>query len=208
MEHTLPRCQPGRCRLRTSLSASFTAMVPRRVQISPNLANGGQRQFVADGQGRRRAPVGVLGWGRTMQYHFKGGVDEPTIWPTVAYHDCPVDRPNSGVLSGACGSMCCNTCVWHPAGMRERPVETPAASRNDQRLRIKARKMILPGWRLESTATLKPNVGGGGHDVGSDRDYRTSTAGRSGVPRGALKSSSPRSGRIKARKMTFGPDGA
>ena len=35
----------------------------------------------------------------TRQSHFKGGADEPMIWPTVAYHDCHVDRPNMSDFS-------------------------------------------------------------------------------------------------------------
>ena len=61
----------------------------------------------------------------------KGVLSEPTIWPTVAYDDCHVDRPNSGVLSGACCGMCCNTSVRD-----QQPVETgaaPAASHNGTR---------------------------------------------------------------------------
>ncbi len=33
------------------------------------------------------------------------GADEPAIWPTVAYHDCHIDRPNSRAVSGACCGM-------------------------------------------------------------------------------------------------------
>src|SRR6202022_1419842 len=46
---------------------------------------------------------------KSAQGHL-GGADEATIWPTVAYHDCHIDRPNSGAVSGACCGMWCSTC--------------------------------------------------------------------------------------------------
>jgi hypothetical protein len=38
-------------------------------------------------------------------------------------------------------------------------------------------RCCLQRGRPSNGLTLKPNVGGGGHAVGSDRDYRTTTAG-------------------------------
>ena len=78
MAQTLPRCQPGRRRLRPVLARRSPPCAAAR----PDQPQFGQRgaQFVADGQGRRRAPVGVLGWG-----------DPAVVVPVM-----PVARPRRG----------------------------------------------------------------------------------------------------------------
>src|ERR1700686_2891705 len=48
-----------------------------------------------------------------------GGTNEPTIWPTVAYHDCHIDSPNICAVSGAGCGVWCSNCRGHharPAG--------------------------------------------------------------------------------------------
>ena len=93
---------------------------------------------------------------------------------TSTLHRCCLGPDGRGRLVGlpAGGSMACRMPEAAGRGEGETADGKVTWLVDRCRLRINTRKMTWPGWRLESTATLKPNVGEGGHGVGSDRHYR------------------------------------